>query len=159
MDTRKGQAAIEYLTNYTWAIAVIIIVGIAIFGLNIGGVRNSLTSQSSTITQAGEQLAVVGHTCSGTTLTVSVQNNGANRLALSNGWYMGSVAGATGAGSCNPNATSLFPSETTACAAALTNCGTIGQPYKVYVVMNYTDTQSGTLYKPNRTLTGVTQAA
>ncbi|MBI4017890.1 MAG: hypothetical protein HY366_03020, partial [Candidatus Aenigmarchaeota archaeon] len=64
MNTRKGQAAIEYLTNYTWAIAVIIIVGIAIFGLNIGGVRNSLTTQSSTVIQGGEQLSVVGYTCS-----------------------------------------------------------------------------------------------
>ncbi|MBI4017844.1 MAG: hypothetical protein HY366_02785 [Candidatus Aenigmarchaeota archaeon] len=173
MNTRKGQAAIEYLTNYTWAIAVIIIVGIAIFGLNIGGVRNSLTSQSSTVIQGGEQLSVVGYTCSaGLVATVSVQNNGATLLKniFVNITPNNSASGVEAAKAnytyttCNgASATNLFPGQSVACTSASGNstlCATkAGQSYTIMVSIAYTDDNTGVVYKPVRNFTGTLQAA
>ncbi len=82
--TRKGQAAIEYLMNYAWAIALIIIVGIAIFALDIGGLRTSLTGQSSLIQQRGETAAVedIAFSASGNDADISVVNNGGNDIKV-----------------------------------------------------------------------------
>ena len=158
----KGQAAIEYLMNYAWAIALIIIVGVAIFGLNIGGIRNSLSTQSSQVTQAGEQLAIIGHKCaSDSTFTLAVQNNGANKLTINGNWTVQGLAGASGSvGTCNPSPTTVFPGETSTCSSVvLTSCGTVGQPYKIGIVMNYTDTQTNIQNKPIRNITGTTQSS
>ncbi|MBI4017893.1 MAG: hypothetical protein HY366_03035 [Candidatus Aenigmarchaeota archaeon] len=162
-SSRKGQAAIEYLMNYAWAIALIIIVGVAIFGLNIGGIRNSLSTQSSQVTQAGEQLALIGYKCTtnaASGFTISLQNNGANKLTLGNP-TIDVLSGGSGSGiTCTPASTTLFPGETTTCATTATvSCTTVGQPYKAGVVLVYTDAQTSIQNKPVRNITGVTQSA
>ena len=62
MKNPKGQAAIEYLMNYAWAIALIIIVGVAIFSLNIGNLGGSLSGSGSGLSQQFEQVAIIGYT-------------------------------------------------------------------------------------------------
>ncbi|QQG39292.1 MAG: hypothetical protein HYS81_02795 [Candidatus Aenigmatarchaeota archaeon] len=157
----KGQSAIEYLMNYAWAIALIIIVGIAIFQLNIGGIRNSLTSQSSQITQAGEQLAVVGYLCdSEGRFSVSVQNNGAGQIK--DIYLNASNESSTVLTDCT-GTPDIFPGQTQICRNTSTGgrgirCGNVGQSYEIQVTVSYIDDVSGLTFKPSRNFTGTVQA-
>ncbi|MBI4017892.1 MAG: hypothetical protein HY366_03030 [Candidatus Aenigmarchaeota archaeon] len=174
MRSRKGQAAIEYLMNYAWAIALIIIVGVAIFGLNIGGIRNSLTAQSSQISQAGEQISVIGYKCdSNGNVTVSIQNNGAGlakSIAVgvvpnsSTGYGLGEPAGVVSSnGTLACASTSLFPAQTTTCITGgpiKQICASkVGQTYTLMVNLSYIDDTTGITFKPVRNFTGILQSA
>lgn len=84
--TRKGQASIEYLMNYAWAIALIIIIVAAIISLDIVNLQYSLSGSDSSFGQEFENVAVAGHrlhSCSSSSnclMDITLKNNGAERV-------------------------------------------------------------------------------
>jgi hypothetical protein len=84
--TRSGQASIEYLMNYAWAIALIIIVVGAIINLDIVQLKFSIGGSGSSFGQSFETVAVQGHrlhNCGASTnclMDLTLKNNGAERV-------------------------------------------------------------------------------
>lgn len=159
MRYKKGQSAIEYLMNYAWAIALIIIVGAAIYGLNIGGIKNSLAGQGTDLQTSSAVVSVTGKQYNTSSLVVSFQNNGANKIVFNNA-NISQVDGTivTQVVACIPSTTTLYPGETaTNCQIAINMSliKTAGQPYTVKLVTNYTDNVSGIVYTPTQTIQGI----
>ena len=146
--------------NYAWAIALIIIVGVAIFGLNIGGIRNSLSSQSSQLTQAGEQVSIIGYTCTSGAgnITVSLQNNGAGLVKDINVSFI-NESQSTSLSDC-AGTPDIFPAQTQICRSNVSTglrCAPVGQTYELMVTIVYIDDISGITYRPTRNITGTVQ--
>lgn len=161
---RRGQAAIEYLMNYAWAIAIVVIVGVAIFSLNIGDIGFSLSSSGSSLSQQFEQLAVIGHKWGVTggdnvndTFTVVVQNNGANKITL-NSINVTEIDKSTLTQLVtNVTPATLFPGETATRVLPINTTlhgitKSIGGIYSVKLTFNYTDTETNVIYAPSTTL-------
>ncbi|MBI4017845.1 MAG: hypothetical protein HY366_02790 [Candidatus Aenigmarchaeota archaeon] len=161
MMQRSGQTT-EFFQRLAFVVIAVGALTVALLSLNIGGIGNSLATQSAVVVQGGEQLAIIGYKCvgssAGTTFTLSVQNNGANALELKPPWQVTGLSGASGIGACDGfSSTTVFSGEVAACKATLPSCGKVGKPYSIGIVMGYADTQTGLVYKPVRNVTAATQ--
>ena len=156
----KGQSAIEYLMNYAWAIALIIIVGVAIFGLDIGGIKSAIQGSGSKIRAAGQTVAVTdwvwnSSASSNDNFTIVVQNNGANKITFLNATIF-EVDGTTILGlnvtSCG---STLFPGEKTpSCIINTTQNKNAGNTYSLKVRITYNNTDTGISHSPEYKLDG-----
>ena len=160
MNFRKGQSAIEYLMNYAWAIALIIIVGVAIFALDVGGLRSSVVGQGSRATAGAQEVQIVDYTYDADeNLTLVIQNNAANTINLTNV----SVVTIDGSSSGVSNSTDDFVSPGNNVIRIVSNVETTdrtaGQSFEAVVEISYTDVVT-TLDKKSRvTISGVVQTA
>lgn len=95
----------------------------------------------------------------GEKFALSVLSKAASGIKINTGWAVDGVAGATGGGSCTSfSKTELNPGETATCTATLDSCGSVGNPYKIGITMDYTDTRSTLQYKPVVNISGETQS-
>ena len=166
---RRGQAAIEYLMNYAWAIALIIIVGVAIFSLNLGDIGFSLSSSGSGLSQQFEQVAVTGYKWGVTpstdindTFILTLQNNGANKITVNRVNVTEIDKSAVIVITHNTTSTSLFPGETVTRTINISTSGLgitkkAGDQFTVKVAVNYTDDETAVVYNSARTLKGKAQ--
>ncbi len=169
---RKGQSAIEYLMNYAWAIALIIIVGVAIFSLDIGGLRSSIQGSGSQLRASGQTISVNDWVWQDTnndgedTFILSVQNNGANKVELENVTAVeidGTDISGDGFNSGDISAT-LFPGQDNNNIQIGLN-GTVNgavdlstdDTYNLKVRITYNNTDTGILHNPEYTLSGTVE--
>ncbi len=156
---KKGQSAIEYLMNYAWAIALIIIVGVAIFALDVGGLRSSVVGQGSRATAGANEVQIVDYTYdSNDNLTLVLQNNGANLINVTNVSTItvdgtASVTSNTTAQLVSSGNTETFTIDTTGQSDVST-----GNPFEVLVEITYTDKSTDLDKKIRHTISGTVQA-
>ncbi len=173
MDFSKGQSSVEYLMNYAWALALVLIAVGAIFALDIGGLTSGISGTGSSSGEGFETVAVTGHrvySCNpNCNLDLAVQNNGEEKINLTSVEIMemdGTTINGmvTAASTCNAE---LFPGERTTCLTMefdAQNVGTftVDDPYTLRIALNYTildfSNNPVTTQTPERTLQGHIEA-
>jgi len=129
LKNKKAQGAMEYLMTYGWAILVVIIVGIALFGMGIldlgGGGTTTFTGFS--------KLKPIDWVCNGNTLTVQFAN-GAGR-SITNVQAAGSGVATCPSGTIprGDNATCAFTSDYDGTNITCTT----GEAYSIKVGISY----------------------
>jgi hypothetical protein len=172
---RKAQAALEYLMNYAWAIALIVIGVTALFTMDIGGLQTAITTTGSGADSAFgtqfEHVAIQGqrlHGCTSTEncfLDLSFQNNGDQRVNITDitvqeldGDAINTMENRSGTCIFGID---LFPGDAQSCTGVEFDAGAakeIGDPYDIRIELNYTvlDFDGNQLFfqTPERTIRG-----
>jgi archaellum component FlaG (FlaF/FlaG flagellin family) len=173
-NRRKGQAAVEYLMNYAWAIALIIIVGIAIFALDVGGLRTSIQSQGDLGFQTGDAAAIqdleyvfdansLGHD----NVTLTIKNNGDGSITFAQDEITVNFVNGESASASSTLNNCPDGSETVFAGQRLTSCRIsnitspsgleAGKRATVAFKINYTDDESGLKHEVSKNLTPTAQ--
>ncbi len=157
---RKGQSAVEYLMNYAWAIALIIIVGIAIFGLDVGGIRTSIVGQGSTVVSSAEEVSVRDHKYdTDGNLTLVLRNNGASVVNMSL-FNVTEKDGATITGASNSDSENVGPGEVSSTKTInVEDSATVGRAYEITIEITYKDSDTDVTNKIRHELKGSVQTA
>jgi hypothetical protein len=149
-DSRKGQAALDFMMTYGWAIVLVVIIAIALFAMGIFDPSNFMGSKAAGF--AG--VTVTGWSMDNTgTLTMKVVNNVGNPIRLNS--INVTIAGVSQLVSVT-NAT-LAVGETSpmlSSAAAAFGTPATGTGYSAKVNIKYTDVNAGFPYTSSGTLTG-----
>ena len=146
MTTKKGQGAMEYLMTYSWAILVVMMVGIAMWQLGIFSLGGTTATTSTGFNRIKPLLALA-----------KMGTDGIFDITLTNG--AGSTISVAGAGLNNTADTDCTYAVTTPSSwpvsvsagdnihivATGTNCAqTAGAVYSVYINITYDQTVGGT---------------
>ncbi|MBI4017846.1 MAG: hypothetical protein HY366_02795 [Candidatus Aenigmarchaeota archaeon] len=165
LGNNRGQASIEYLMNYAWVVALLIIVGVAVFQLNFGDIGLSISGSGSGLSQQFEQVALIGYRwgANGTgndTFALTLQNNGDNKITV-NKINLSEIDRSTLAKIIqNTSSASLFPGETVTRVLSIDRAAAskkAGDTFQVKIAVNYTDEETSVVYVPNRVVKGKTQ--
>ena len=144
---KKGQAALDFLMTYGWAIALVVIVAAALFALGVFDVSNFVGTKASGFSGVG----VAGWQMQGTVLSVKFTNQVGQRINITGASAVIGTETKT-----NLTATTLDNGATT--AAALTFPGftsqTAGAGYQAKLTINYTDMSTLFNASSTGTLTG-----
>jgi len=151
MGFRKGQAALDFLMTYGWAIALVVIIAAVLFALGIFNVSNFTGNKAagfSGVSVQGWELSTAG------TMTMKVSNQVGSQISLTGiavtiGQNTSTVSGLP----VNLNVGQSTATLTTAADAFGAN-QVPGTGYTASVVINYTDQTSGFPYTTSGTLTG-----
>ncbi len=153
MGFRKGQAALDFLMTYGWAIALVVIIAAVLFALGIFDVSNFIGSKAagfSGIAVKGWALSSAG------TMTMKVSNQVGVRVQVD------SINITIGQNTSAVNA-SAFTLATGADSSTLTTDAgafgtqTSGSGYTAAVKIAYTDLDANFAYTTSGTLTGKVQ--
>jgi len=149
MGFRKGQAALDFLMTYGWAIALMVIVAAVLFALGVFDVSNFVGSKAagfSGVSVTGWKLDTAG------ALTMKVSNQVGNPIRLN------SISATVG------DVTQTLDANTTQTIATGASTGVLtgnnfaaqssGSGYTAKVTIGYLDTVSGFNYTTTGTLTG-----
>jgi len=150
MINRKGQAALDFLMTYGWAIALVVIIAAVLFALGIFDVSNFTGNKAAGFSG----VAVSGW---------NLGTNGSMMLAFSN--QVGTQISITGVSVAIGNTTgtiATFPTLSTGQTSNMVGTGAIGgtppltpgTSYTAKVYINYTDTSANFPYTTSGTLTG-----
>jgi uncharacterized membrane protein YkvI len=149
MGFKKGQAALDFLMTYGWAIALVVIIAAVLFALGIFDVSNFVGNKAagfSGVAVPGWQLSTAGQ------LSMKISNQVGQRInvTLINA-TIGSTTATVGSG------ITLAPGETSSLLnTSSTAFGgqTSGTGYTAKVVVQYTDLNANFNYTTSGTLTG-----
>ncbi|MBM3309569.1 MAG: hypothetical protein FJY77_04875 [Candidatus Altiarchaeales archaeon] len=133
---KKGQGALEYLMSYSWAIIIVIIIGLALWGF---GVFSAHTTTPTFIgfSKIKPQTTSVKLSTAGDFEAVFVNGIGSQISGITAGVYnkMDKVT-------CTPNVSATFVSRGDHLKISATDCKTgshkTGETYEVYVNLTYT---------------------
>lgn len=145
----RGQAALDFLMTYGWAIALVVIVAAALFALGVFDVSNFVGTKAAGFSG----VAVSGWSYSGTTLQVKLTNQVGQRINITG--VSAIVSSTTGTGNVTGLATGTDVGATTA-AISITGLPSLsaGAGYQAKVSINYTDLNSNFAGSTTGTLTG-----
>ncbi len=150
-SNRKGQAALDFLMTYGWAIALVVIIAAVLFALGIFDVSNFVGNKASGfsgVAVAGWQLG----TGANSTMSLKLSNQVGQRIQLQN---ISVTVGTSSAPVSSGLPLELSTGEST--GTLLTDSlGTFtsGAGYTAKVVISYTDMNSGFQGISTGTLTG-----
>ncbi|MFA6907553.1 MAG: hypothetical protein WC263_01880 [Candidatus Micrarchaeia archaeon] len=146
MVMKKGQAALDFLMTYGWAIALVVIVAAALFALGVFDVSNFVGTKAAGFSG----VAVQGWQMSGTTLAVKLTNQVGQKINITG--VSATIGTSTVA---NMTVMELSTGETSG-AIGITGLPsqTSGAGYQAKMTINYTDLNSGFLASTTGTLTG-----
>lgn len=150
MGFKKGQAALDFLMTYGWAIALVVIIAAVLFALGVFDVSNFVGSKAagfSGVAVPGWQLAADG------TLTMRLSNQVGQRINVTS---INATIGSTNVNISIPTAV-LAPGDTSgilSTAAAAFGAQSSGTGYTAKVVIAYTDLNANFNYTTSGTLTG-----
>lgn len=163
---RRGQASLEYLMNYTWVLALLIVVGAAIFSLNLTDISFSLSGSGSGFSQQFEQVSVTGHIWKvdeaedrNDTLELALQNNGDNEVTVQRVNLTEIEDDPVSNVTDNSTTSSLFPGERTTRVLQINKTllgitRSAGDPYEVTVEVTYRDDTADQQYTTSGPLRG-----
>ncbi|MFH2105775.1 MAG: hypothetical protein ABII22_00815 [Candidatus Micrarchaeota archaeon] len=150
-NEKKGQAAIDFLMTYGWAIVLIILVAAALFALGIFDTGSFVGNKAAAFTEiqvVGFKLVEDG------TLTVKLQNQVGKTINIDtiNATYSNVSIESS------PAVTNLGVGKSTG-TLTVGDLGTFtkGTSFKVDLNIGYTDVSSGFTYSEAGTLNGVVQ--
>ena len=150
MNSRKGQAALDFLMTYGWAIALVVIIAAVLFALGIFDVSNFTGSRAAGFSG----VAVKGWNMnSAGTMTMKFSNQVGTQIRIDGvsiqvGQNITTLSGLPG--TMNTGEESAVISTT----AGAFGVQTPGTGYTAKVNINYTDTNANFAYTTSGTLTG-----
>ena len=146
MVMKKGQAALDFLMTYGWAIALVVIVAAALFALGVFDVSNFVGTKAAGFSG----VAVQGWQVSGTALSLKLTNQVGQKINIT-----GVTATIGTSTQVNTTAVVLSTGETsTTISVTGFPSQTSGAGYQAAVKVNYTDMNSGFQASTTGTLTG-----
>jgi len=140
----RGQAAMEYVTTYGWAILIVIIIGVVIWQLGLFDMKSRFSSGYSGFSVL---VPIDWSMNSGCTLTVQLANGAGEDLSDLN---------VVGGGACT-NDNPLPPGEYSICTKALSGCGGAGNYYEENFAVTYNRSIDGEVFQSAGTLWGNTE--
>ncbi|MFA5930358.1 MAG: hypothetical protein WC861_05740 [Candidatus Micrarchaeia archaeon] len=151
MVMKKGQAALDFLMTYGWAIALVVIVAAALFALGVFDVSNFVGTKAAGFSG----VAVQGWSMTGATgiLSVKLTNQVGQRINITG---VSATIGATTNALNTTDGVILATGETSSALAntvAFTGINA-GAGYQAALHINYTDLNSGFAASTTGTLTG-----
>jgi hypothetical protein len=152
MYSRKGQAALDFLMTYGWAILLVVLVAAALFVLGVFNVGSFVGSKAVGFTEVAVPAFRVA---SDGTLTMKLQNQVGSPITIDaiNATY-GTASVATGA----PPAANIGVGATSDVITVGTFSGfNSGDSYAITVKISYTDRTTGFAYTKSGTLNGVVE--
>ena len=149
MNSRKGQAALDFLMTYGWAIALVVIIAAVLFALGIFDVSNFTGSRAagfSGVAVTGWNMNAAG------TMSLKFANQVGQRISIDT---VNVTIGNTSIVTALP-AAPLNTGQTSETLSTVSNFGTqaVGSGYTAKVVISYTDRSSDFDYSSSGTLTG-----
>ena len=150
---KKGQAALDFLMTYGWAIALVVIVAAALFALGVFDVSNFVGTKAAGFSG----VAVQGWSMTGSTgvLSVKLTNQVGQKINITG------VSATIGTETQAFNVTGLSTGTSSGATtgqldATFTGAGKVssGSGYQASVTVNYTDMNSGFAASTKGTLTG-----
>jgi hypothetical protein len=149
MAFRKGQAALDFLMTYGWAIALVVIIAAVLFSMGLFDTSNFVGNKATGF--SGVAVKDWSYLANGT-FSVLFSNQVGQPVNLNN--VTVSIGGATPVQMTGSNATvQVGANSVTFIADDLLPTGTIGNSYTATVVVGY-QTPSGFTYTSAGTLTG-----
>jgi len=150
MEFRKGQAALDFLMTYGWAIALVVIIAAVLFALGVFDVSNFVGNKAAGFSQVavkGWNLNTLG------TMTMKVSNQAGvqvrvDAVSITIGQNTTTLSGLPV--TLNAGADSALLTT----GAAAFGAQTAGTGYSARVVINYTDMNANFAYSSGGTLTG-----
>ena len=147
MTFRKGQAALDFLMTYGWAIALVVIIAAVLFSMGLFDTSNFVGSKATGF--AGTAVKDWSYLANGT-LSVLFSNQVGQAVSITG--VTVSVGGATPVAMTGSNATVQVGANSGAFTANLPS-GAAGNGYTAVLVVSY-KTPSGFAYTSSGTLTG-----
>ncbi len=151
MNDMKGQAALDFLMTYGWAIVLVVLVAGALFALGVFNTGSFVGSKASGFTQVAVKAWKV---TSAGAITMKVQNQVGAPISIRyiNATYTNSTVSYT-------TATSLANGDTsnTLTIGTLGTAPSSGASYTLTVKIGYTDTEQSFDYVDAGTLTGTAE--
>ena len=147
----KGQSAMEYLMTYGWAILIIVIVAAALYAL---GVFNPATYSGTRATGFDPLLAPTEWALSGTTFSLSVQNQLGYQINITS---ISVDLGNSNTGSISPNTYVATGSPLPNQQITLSSNVASGTSYSAKVTIKYIKQGGAIEMSTSGTLTGVAQ--
>ena len=148
---KKGQAALDFLMTYGWAIALVVIVAAALFALGVFDVSNFIGTKASGFSG----VAIQGWSFTGSTgvLAVKLTNQVGQRVNVTG------MSGVIGTSTQTFNVSSLSSGLDTGATSGQLNSSAFtvqgsGTGYQAVLTINYTDLNSGFAASTKGTLTG-----
>jgi hypothetical protein len=150
MYSRKGQAALDFLMTYGWAILLVVLVAAALFVLGVFDVSSFVGNRAVGFTEVSVTAFSVA---SDGTLTVKLQNQVGNPITVNsiNGTFAGSSIASAPATQLGIGASS--GTLTVGTFAGLAS----GDPYAISMSIGYTDRSTSFAYTDSGTLNGNVQ--
>ncbi len=147
MGFRKGQAALDFLMTYGWAIALVVIIAAVLFALGIFDVSNFVGSKAagfSGVAVKGWKLDPAG------TFTVKVTNEVGQPIQV----YAVNVTIGSNSSAYTTAFSLAVGQDSGTLSLAGFNAQAAGTGYTAKAVIKYTDQSSGFQYTSTGTLTG-----
>ena len=150
---KKGQAALEYLMTYGWAILIVVIIGVALYAMGVfspGRFTGKSYSGLSEFTVLDWKLAD-GGTNDSLTLIVTPRGHTFNITSVSV-----TVSGLTMSSTCSINPQLANPDQkvTISCYTNGTDIGIAGATYTADVTISYTDVDTNVTHTSTGKLKG-----
>ena len=148
----KGQAALDFLMTYGWAILLVILVAGALFTLGIFDVGSMVGNRAVGFTQVAVDAFKVD---SSGLLTIKVQNQVGTdiRIDYVNATYLGTTVGNSSLGTMNLGIGSSSPTITVGDIGDVSS----GNSYTIALKIGYTDLNSDFPYVESGTLNGAVE--
>ena len=150
MSNLKGQASLDFLMTYGWAILLVILVAGALFALGFFDVGSAIGNKAVGFTEIAVQAFKVE---TNGTLSVKLQNQVGKSISID---YINATYQGTTVGNAAPGVSNLAAGATT----STINVGNIstmssGASYTVAMKIGYTDKATNFTYTESGTLNGV----
>lgn len=145
---RKGQAGLDFLMTYGWALLIIVLVVGALFALGIFDIGSFLGSKASGFAQVG----VVGWKVAGDgEFTAKFENHAGTDINVTG---VSAVLGTETITYTTGFAIDNGKQSGTITVGSFANPGSSGSSYSIAVTLNYTDSDTGFQYTDSGTVTG-----
>ncbi len=146
--SKKGQAGLDFLMTYGWALLLIVLIVGALFALgvfNVGSFTGSKAAGFTEVAPIGWRVATDG------TMTVQFANHVGTNINVTN------ITATLGTQTINDNTSFTISSgenSNTITVGQFTSPGSTGTHYAVKLKITYKDMSTGFVYEDSGTLTG-----
>lgn len=150
MYSRKGQAALDFLMTYGWAILLVVLVAAALFVLGVFNVGSFVGSKAVGFTEIAVPAFRVDTTGS---LTLKLQNQAGSPITIDS---VNATYGTTSASTAPAVNIGVGATSDTITVGTLTGLNS-GDSYAITLKIQYTDRSTGFAYTESGTLNGVVE--
>jgi len=151
MKNKKGQAGLDFLMTYGWALLIIVLIIAALFALGVFDIGSFVGSRASGFTEVG---IVAWTLASDGTFTAMFENHAGKSITINaiNATYKGETVGYS-----TPVDLGNGKRSGTLTIGTFTSPDAAGSSYTITVDIAYTDPATGFVYSDAGTLTGTVQ--
>lgn len=151
MDRKAGQAGLDFLMTYGWALLIIVLVIGVLFALGIFNVSSFTGNRAAGFAQVG---VAAWKLTPGGTFTVQLTNRVGTTINITGMNYTFDNMASSAASTASANNTANGKTTATLTVASGVTGYNSGDPYSVKLDIYYTDLKTGFTYADSGTLTG-----